>query len=476
MTPDRRRPAATLAASALALAASVALVAGPVAAHTGSLGGSTRESLAVPTWLFLATGGGVVGASFLLASFVTDRGFLNSLHSWGRTASLPVGALRALGRLLGLVGLGAVLYFGFTSLTLFGVPAPVTPYRNLAILVVWVAWWGGYVATTYLVGDTWPAINPFRTLSEALPSLDREYPERLGAWPSVVGLLALVWVEVTSPLADDPDLLAGVVVAYGAVTLLGAAAFGTDRWFETVDPVARLFRYYGHVAPVHRTDDGLRLRLRLPGSGLTGERLVTGRDEVAFVVAVLFVTTFDGFVATGVWASFARAVVGAGVPALLVYLAAYLVGFVGFYAAFVGAARTARRTAETYLASDYLARRFAPSLLAIAAGYHLAHNLGTFLVLLPTLLSVAASPASPPQNPPQLAGLPGWFGGLELAFVLVAHLLAVWVAHGTAYDLFPGRIQAVKSQYGVTLVMVGYTMLSLWIVSEPYVAPPFVAS
>ena len=474
MTSDRHRSAASLAFRGFALASGLAAVVGSAAAHTGSLGGGTREPLAVPTWLFLLTGGGVVGASFLLASFVTDRRFLRRVHAWGRAASLPTGPLRLVGRVVGLVGLAAVLYFGFTSLTLFGVPTPVTSYRNLAILVVWVAWWAGYVATTYLVGDTWPAINPFRTLADMLPSLDRVYPERLGAWPSVAGLLALVWVEVTSPLADDPDLLAGVVVAYGVVTLLGAATFGPDRWFETVDPVARLFRYYGHVAPVTRTDDGLRLRL--PGAGLSGERLVTGRDEVAFVIAILFVTTFDGFVGTGAWAAFARAVVGAGVPAVFVYLAAYLGGFAGFYAAFVAAARTARRTAETYLAPEYLVRRFAPSLLAIAAGYHLAHNLSTFLVLLPTLLSVAASPVSPPQNPPRLASLPAWFGGLELAFVLAAHLLAVWVAHGTAYDLFPGRLQAVKSQYGVTLVMVCYTMLSLWIVSEPYVAPPFVAS
>jgi hypothetical protein len=160
----------------------------------------------------------------------------------------------------------------------------------------------------------------------------------------------------------------------------------------------------------------------------------------------------------------------------LVYLGAYLVGAVVFYLAYRASARLGRRRAETYLSATYLTRRFAPSLLPIAAGYHLAHNLGTVLVLSPTVAAVAASPLAPPPSPPQLAGLPGWFGGLELAFVLLGHLLAVWVAHATAYDLFPSRLQAVRSQYGVTAVMVGYTMLSLWIVTEPYVAPPFIAS
>jgi hypothetical protein len=69
--------------------------------------------------------------------------------------------------------------------------------------------------------------------------------------------------------------------------------------------------------------------------------------------------------------------------------------------------------------------------------------------------------------------MPSWFGGLELAFVLVGHLVAIWVAHATAYDVFPGRLQAIRSQYPFILVMVLYTMVSLWIVSEPSVTPPY---
>ena len=94
---------------------------------------------------------------------------------------------------------------------------------------------------------------------------------------------------------------------------------------------------------------------------------------------------------------------------------------------------------------------------------------------LPLVYAVVAAPLSPPANPPALV-IPAWFGAVDLAFVLLGHLVAVWVAHATAYDLFPSRLQAVRSQYGVTAVMVGYTMLSLWIVAEPYVTPPFIAT
>jgi hypothetical protein len=196
---------------------------------------------------------------------------------------------------------------------------------------------------------------------------------------------------------------------------------------------------------------------------------------VAFVVAVLYVTTYDGLVATGPWAGVVEAAVGAGLAPLVVYLGSYLGGFGLFYGAYRLAAAAARRTADTYLAADALARRFAPALLAIAAGYHLAHNLATTLALAPTVATVAASPLSPPANPPALV-VPGWIGGVEVALVLVGHLLAVWVAHAAAYDGFPDRLQAVRSQYGVTAVMVCYTALSLWIVIEPYVPPPYLAT
>jgi hypothetical protein len=71
--------------------------------------------------------------------------------------------------------------------------------------------------------------------------------------------------------------------------------------------------------------------------------------------------------------------------------------------------------------------------------------------------------------------LPGWFGLLDVAFVLVGHLLAIWAAHAVSFDVFPGRLQAIRSQYPFVLVMVLYTMLSLWLISMPTAEPAFVS-
>ncbi|WP_332898634.1 hypothetical protein [Haladaptatus sp. CMSO5] len=439
------------------------LFVGRALAHGGSLRAATPEQLAIPTWLFLLTGSGVIGASFLLASFVTNRAFIRSIHDWHRLLSVPRAALAAGAlKLVGVLGLLAVLVVGF-----FG---PQFPLGNLAILTVWVGWWAGYTISVYLIGNTWETLNPWRTIAEVLPTVGVTYPDRLGAWPSVGGLLALVWLEVVSPLADQADLLATVVLGYTIVTLAGAVFYTPDKWFSTVDPVSRVFTYYGRVAPLRRTADGLKLRL--PGSALEDTRVVDGPDEVAFVIALLWVTTYDGFVTTPAWTDLATWLVNLGVPALVLYPVALLAGFGLFLGAYRAATRRSIGFAETYLPAKTLATRFAPSLLAIAAGYHLAHFLGYFISLSPALVTVAFSPLTPPANVPVIP-LPSWFGGLNLTFVLLGHLVAIWVAHATAYDLFPSRLQAIRSQYPYIAVMMFYTMVSLWIVAGPDLTPPF---
>jgi len=451
---------------ALAVAAGVAcsVLVGTALAHSGSLGGS-RQDLSVPQWLVLMTGGGAVGASFLLASFVTDRAFLRAVHDTERGLGSPVRPLVVLGRVGGVVGLVGVLVTGLFAEQL----GLTTPLRNLAVLVVWVGWWAGFSMTTYLLGNSWPVLNPWRTVADLLPTLDRSLPERVGAWPSVVLLLALVWLEVVSPVAAEPTVLATVVLVYTVFTLAGAVVFGPDAWFASIDPISRVFAAYGRVAPL-TVEDG-RIRARLPGTALSDASWVAGRDDVAFVVALLWVTTYDGFVATPTWRGLITPLVEAGVPAPVLYPLALVVGFLLFYGAYRLAARYGGRYADSLLTTDEVARRFAPSLLAIAAGYHVAHYLGYFLSLSPSLFGALSNPLSPP--PPLELVLPSWFGGVGLTFVLLGHVLAIWVAHTAAFELFPSRVQAIRSQYALTAVMVLYTMTSLLIVSQPAIEVPY---
>lgn len=437
------------------------LLSGVALAHGGGLSTGPPDRLAIPTWLYLSTGGATIGVSFLLASFITDRSFIEEIHDWHRWISIPRLTLARVARLLGLVGLGFVLITGFVG--------PEAALSNAAILLVWAGWWAGYTMSIYLVGNSWPALNPFRTLTKPFDEGRLGYPERWNAWPSVVLLLTLIWIEVVSPLADDPRLLATLILLYTLISIGGTWLVGSKRWFSSIDPVSHVFRQYGYVAPLQRTDDGVKIKL--PGMGLVENR-PADLSEVGFIIALVWGTTYDGLTGTQLWADFARTVVTLGVPAILLYPLVLFLGFGVFFGAYWAASRSSRRTARTLLSTEELARHFASSLVGIAAGYHLAHYLTYFLELSPALMGALVSPFSP--SVPRVLITPSWFGGLSIAFVLIGHMLAIWVAHSVSYDIFPSRMQAIRSQYSITAVMVFYTMTSLWIVTQPFVSPPYI--
>ena len=478
------------------LVGSLLALARPVAAHVGGLTNTTVSS-PVPTWLTVLTGGAVVGVSFLLTSIVTDHELIRGVISARIRIPAP-SILRTAGyRLLQFLGVAALAF-----VIVAGLLGPSTPTANAAILLVWAGWWAGFTMTTYVVGNTWPAVDPVRTIARLFPAEGmREYPEHLGAWPSVVGLLALVYFEVVTPVASAPTFLAIVVLAYVVLGLAGSILYGRETWFGTVDPVARVFRVYGRFAPIQRTADGLALRL--PGNALaddarehpvaTGESVSTAAanepGQTAFVVTLLWVTTYDGLVATPLWKQLATPIVTtleaplSGTPASVllalnvVPLALYLAGILAGFGIFLGIYRTAtrwgRQTADTFVDEEFMADWFAPALVPIAAGYHLAHFIGYFLTLSPALLAVMASPLAEPATL-EVVVLPTWWGSIQLLFVLVGHLIAVWVAHALAFELFPGILTPLRSQYPLVLAMVVFTMTSAWIVTQPFGAPPFV--
>ncbi len=452
-----RTGAGVVSGTLVALAATA--LARPVAAHAGNLGGTT--SGAIPLWLVAMTGGGIVGVSFLFATFMTDHDAIRRVNATGVTLPSPATLRDGLARVGAVVGLA-----GLVTVVVSGLLGPADQTTNLAILLVWAGWWAGFTMSVYVVGNTWSAINPWQTIADRLPARDRRtVPETYGVWPSVVGILLLVWIEVVSPVAQDPRLLAAVVLGYTVVTLAGAARY--EDWFERVDPISRAFRTFGRVAPVQWGEDGVEFRL--PGAALT-DAPETETDQTPFVVALLWVTTFDGLVTTPEWNAVLGGLGDAGLPGLPVYVVALVAGYGLFYWAYREACRRSPETAESFVRPDALARRFAPALLPIAAGYHLAHFLGYFLTLSPALAAALATPLSPVADP-QVAVLPGWFGSLRLAFVVLGHVVAIWVAHAVAFEVFPGRLRPIRSQYPFAVVMIFYTGVSMWIIARPYVSP-----
>jgi NAD/NADP transhydrogenase beta subunit len=53
--------------------------------------------------------------------------------------------------------------------------------------------------------------------------------------------------------------------------------------------------------------------------------------------------------------------------------------------------------------------------------------------------------------------------------IVAGHVLAIYAAHRLALARFPELRAARRSQYPLAALMVGYTMLSLWILAQPVV-------
>ena len=60
---------------------------------------------------------------------------------------------------------------------------------------------------------------------------------------------------------------------------------------------------------------------------------------------------------------------------------------------------------------------------------------------------------------------------MSVAAIVIGHVSAVYLAHVTALREIPERRFALRSQYPMLVLMVAYTMVSLWILAQPIVEP-----
>ena len=61
-----------------------------------------------------------------------------------------------------------------------------------------------------------------------------------------------------------------------------------------------------------------------------------------------------------------------------------------------------------------------------------------------------------------------WY--LAVGAIVIGHVVAVVVAHIAAYRTYRSGRAAIVSQLPMLVLMVGYTMSSLWILSQPVIA------
>ncbi|MEM6374817.1 MAG: hypothetical protein AAF686_01165 [Pseudomonadota bacterium] len=424
----------------------------------------------LPTDIYIAAGVAAVMLTVLALAFLPGRVVVN-LFRPSRPLAVPNVRLCHVTRPVGTLILVVLLWQGFTG--------PRDPVSNSLVLMVWVFWWIGLVSVQGLVGDIWNWINPWLGVTSITGYRKLiSYPRWLGYWPACLGFVLFSGFLLADIAPSDPARLASAVTVYFLVSLLGLYVFG-PVWLLRAEAVSVLMRAYGRVAPFARV--GRKLRL-----GFWGWQPVCHRPPAlslaVFIVLLLGVGSFDGLNETFWWIGFIglnpleftgrSAAQWQNMTGLLVANAALL--FVFWSGLWAGA-----QFSDDPQPSAQLLRVYAPTLLPIAMGYHVAHYLTALLVEAQYLWIWLDDPLG---NGTHWLGqedfqvTTGFFNrqdSVEMIFVtqaaaiVLGHVVAILMAHATAYRVTGSHRAAVIGQMPLALFMIAYTFLGLWLLATP---------
>jgi hypothetical protein len=435
-----------------------------------------RADLPIPVFWFAVAAAAVLVVSFLMLASGWTRPRLE--HPRERPLMRIPLAVEIL--------LGAVGVFVFAVTVYAGLAGTDSQRDNLAPIAVYVGFWVGIPFLSLLFGNVFRLLSPWRAIGRAVGWLAGRvgalpeplaYPARLGHWPAVAGLLAFAICELCWAAARDPQPLAILMIVYLAIQLFGMSLYGVETWVRHGDAFGVWFGLLARLAPLGRRADG-RLILRAPVVGATS--LVALGGTTALLLSGVGSTAFDGakegplfqdivgelqdgFVAIGTTQGLGLElafVVGLGI-ALAVVGAIWAIGVLGM-------PRDGLR-----LSRLELSRRFAHTLIPIAAAYLVAHYFSMLAYDGQELWRLASDPLGDGSD---------LFGGAErgidysvvtatgiwyvqIGALVIGHVAALVLAHDRALVLYGSPRAAARSQIVMLVVMVLFTILGLWLLS-----------
>ena len=489
----------------------VSISVNPVFAH----GFGERYDLPVPLEMYLFGSGLAVILSFLVMGIFFRRNI--SLHGYPKFNLLRIGFVRMLANPI-FIGFLRLFSFGILVLVISaGLLGTQEPAANIGPTMVWIISWVGLAYICALVGNVWALINPWKIgfeYIEAMLSNTRYgsyisgniYEPNIGVWPAVILFMGFSWVELVYPSSATPFNLALLILAYSVITWTGMLMLGKDTWLRTGEIFSVIFGIFARFAPTelgakyaryecpqHSEKDGYihsdcvtcfsystsedRLfNIRPPSVGLISNE-AKDKSEILLVMALLSNVTFDGFMATELWYNIFHA--GYDIfPYITVLKTLGLLSFpLMFTIAYLIVCRMISIAGGGSVGWDIIAKSFVYSLVPIAIAYHLAHFLSFLLIQGQLLIPLVSDPF----------GF-GWdiFGTLEYTInigivdarfawilsvvaIVTGHIIAVYVAHVIAINKFLTYSSALKSQLPMLILMVFYTVLSLWILAQPII-------
>jgi hypothetical protein len=379
-------------------------------------------------------------------------------------------------------------------------------FQNPMTILTWVDFWIGLGLASVLVANVWDFVSPLSAAGRALERRFAErgaavyaYPERLGVWPATALLLVWSWMELVWDEAKTPRTLALIGIAYVAAQLVAMAAYGAEAWLargELFTVVARTFARFAPVELYVRVpagpcaagygDDPERIgcpacwiqadpadrgiRLRPYASGVHREPEL-GPGGGSFVVALLATVVFDGFALTQRYADLEGFVFErwAWLGAHETFFGTLvMLGVVGIFTlAYIGVSALVGLRESGMLVEG--ARRYAPTLIPIAAVYFVSHY---FLYLIyagqftwEAVVDPVGRRLVPATSP--WTGVPGsavWY--TQVVLIVWGHICAVFEAHRVSVGVQTRPRAALLAQTPLVVLMVVYTFSGLWVLGQ----------
>lgn len=466
------RPADRVTRVGTAAGAGMVLIAcaGPAFAHASDQG----LVLLLPTDIYIAAGAAAVGLTVLLLTILPDRAVSRLFHGFD---------LVAIGRPRTRHATSLLSFAVFVALIWTGLNGSHDPLENPLPLFFWTVFWVGFVSLQGLLGNLWAWVNPWTgpvALVRRLTGLRPLWhlPVRLGHSLAILSFLAFAAFLLADPAPADPDRLARFAGGYWLFAFVATLVFG-PRWLLRAEGCSAVLGNYALVGLFRRR----RGRLAV---GLSGWKILAARAPpmglAVLMVLMLGSGSFDGLNETFRWLGW----IGINpleFPGRSAVIAPNLIGLLIANAALVAAFALTVRLGLLLNRSDMppgLAfRLFAPTILPIALGYHIAHYLTAILVDGQYALAALSDPLGRGDD---LLGLgqfyvtTGFFNTpatvrliwlSQAAAVVIGHILAVLLAHGVAVRQFGTTRSAALSQAPLAVFMVVYTVFGLWLLASP---------
>jgi len=437
--------------------------------------------LLLPTEFYIPAGIAVLILTILIA-YLTPVSFITSLflsykfkvniHNY-----ISVKAIEDLKILISCISLIFLI-----TLIIFGYIGSRDPLANPLSLFIWSVWFMVMPVIQIIFGNVWAFLNPWYGFgrlffkNKILFKLDQNYSLVF----SSVGFLLFSLFMLVDIAPDDPDRLANIVTIYLLVNFIFMKIFGVD-WLKNGECFTSFYRLLSKLSWIWIKEGKIYV-------GFFGSQLKDINTfppmSVLFLSIILATLSFDGLNETFLWFKiinvnplefYGRSSVvlenssGLIFFAILLFLIFSITIFLGHK--FINE----KVTFKKIIGINSIA------LLPIALAYHIAHYLTSFLVNIQYSYKVASDPLN---NGMDLLNLGDfnvttsffntietvkliWF--IQAAAIVIGHVIAVLLAHSICEGYLKTKSSILISQFPISIFMIGYTFLGLWILSTPTV-------